>query len=229
MFQIYWNDLFLDEDYLDIANKNLRGDKIQIKTYSSSELCSKLTESYDFGSKLSDSVQFNVDDIFYKIYFIDISRGNNNLKIYFKNQDNNYTNGFMTKSTFVVLECLYIIPEKIFYNYKDFENKYIYTRKNTSKDENKLKRYYKNKDLVLFGNYKKYCMWKGKNGQEFRCDNVGVKCGGDGYFELDTKTKYNIIIPKNSYPIGAIPVETHTRIDKYKQGFRLNENQRNYN
>jgi hypothetical protein len=52
----------------------------------------------------------------------------NQVKIVVKNSDNNYTNGFMTKSTLVSLKGIFLMPKSVLHNGLDFFKKYALYR-----------------------------------------------------------------------------------------------------
>lgn len=93
-------------------------------------------------------------------------KNENNLTIEFINDDSNYTNGFITKSTYVKPKCLYIMPKYVVKNYRKITkhyavifgkmNYYIYRKtgrsfKNTTKFKfgwEYIKHYYK--DRIIY-------------------------------------------------------------------------------
>ena len=48
---------------------------------------------------------------FYKVYKLDISEIGNNFTVKVQNSNNNYTNGFMTKSSLIMLPIITLFPE----------------------------------------------------------------------------------------------------------------------
>ena len=71
------------------------------------------------------------------------------------NNDSNFTNGFLTKSTRISIKLMYLIPKKILKDYKNFfkswEDK-IQEEKNSCKSLDDIKNFYKNK-IVLQKNF----------------------------------------------------------------------------
>ena len=66
-------------------------------------------------------INFFHKDIFFKIFELDAnyidSKSEHNIKIELTNTNNNYNNGFMTKSTFVSLFVAYLIPKQVLLNF----------------------------------------------------------------------------------------------------------------
>ena len=63
-----------------------------------------------------------------KIYELNLEKYQKlNIDIDIKNNDNNFSNGFMTRYTKVDLECLFLVPKKIFLNYKYYYEKHTRT------------------------------------------------------------------------------------------------------
>jgi hypothetical protein len=119
------------------------------------------------------------------------------LRIEINNNDNNYTNGFMTSTTLLQLRVFYFFPL----------NEKLLTRLDKIMIKNRLNKNYswlcRQKsfifDLVLNG-----LQWQGKNGQIFNSTKNTLlhdnKIGGDGNFTCELIKKYGIFIPILSKP-----------------------------
>ena len=135
-----------------------------------------------------------------RFYEIEIDQSHNDLlelRIEINNNDNNYTNGFMTSTTLLQLQVFYFFPlnEKLLTRL----NK-IMIRKRFNKDYSWS---YSQQsfifDLILNG-----VQWQGKNGQIFNSIKNSFlhlhKIGGDGHFTCKLAKKYGIFIPILSKP-----------------------------
>lgn len=81
------------------------------------------------------------------IYYVEnklLEKFKGKITIEIKNNDSNYTNGFVTKQTFVGVHGFYVIPEMIVKNPIVLSQHFLdrYSRKSTSENLTKLKRYY---------------------------------------------------------------------------------------
>ena len=82
---------------------------------------------------------------FTKFYIIEDYNKNLKIKIDIKNNDNNYNNGFMTKSTLVRLDNLFIVPEKVLKNYNYYIKRYRFFSWKRSNTINEIKNFYKDR------------------------------------------------------------------------------------
>lgn len=111
------------------------------------------------------------------------------LKLDVDNDDSNYSNGFMTKSTLLILDQLFLLPENknLYLKFKDWRRK-----------------------KMLSANYAWFCSchrdffncttslyW---NQNERKKVEPGECVGGSGYFECELYKKYKIFIPDLSQP-----------------------------
>jgi hypothetical protein len=142
------------------------------------------------------------------------------LKIDIDNDDNNYTNGFITKFTNLRLSVLSLLPmdRKIFecLRLKACEQKFT-TEKYSWHRKTKRNNFFHLVGLVS---------WTGKNGQKF--NNIDFNIGGSGNFYCELIKKYRILLGKLKCPEYAYIYNLHYLVnkvlyDKYEQ----HENQRN--
>lgn len=144
--RIFLNNFFLDE--YDINNNSLECSHPFISEYSDDLYQFK----QDAGGRLTPNTVFSslhkVKNFFNNqlcLKFFDLSEKYinsaiaHNLKIEIFNNDNNYTNGFLTKSTYVTLSIAYLIPKKILVNYKVFLDEYFTSLKNQRIQHSNLK------------------------------------------------------------------------------------------
>ena len=138
------------------------------------------------------------------------------IKISIENNDSNFTNGFMTKSTLITLHTFSFFPfdKKICQRFVDISNKNI-LKKNYAwgiLERNSLT------NLIL------NTTWSNKT-SKLQIKNLLQTIGGSGYFECKVKKKYNIFIPNITKPYRF-------KMNKYHYNFFFNkynqhENQRN--
>jgi hypothetical protein len=143
------------------------------------------------------------------------------IRINIDNNDSNYNNGFMTKSTLLKLQVLYFFP----YDQK------ILSYFNAIKTKNRIGTnyaWYKRYKNMLF-DIVRHSTWYGKNEQIIDSSKKKIlefhNIGGEGYINCNLVKKYGIYIPKlvksNRYDIDFSFLKY--LYDKYQQ----HENQRN--
>jgi hypothetical protein len=154
-----------------------------------------------------------------RFYEVEIDQTKNQLKlnIDIENNDNNNTNGFITKNTLLQLQSLYFFPyhKKILSYLDDIKIKnrigkdYAWYRRNGNDFFN-----------ILF-----QTKWHGKNRQVVPSHLYNI--GGSGYFCCELLKKYGIFIPKisKSWKFSMIKNMEFYFINKYEQ----HANQRNSN
>tara|TARA_E500000178_G_scaffold291640_1_gene295603 strand:+ start:284 stop:1126 length:843 start_codon:yes stop_codon:yes gene_type:complete len=125
----------------------------------------------------------------------------NQIKISIKNSDNNYTNGFMTKSTLVSLKGVFLIPKSICENGFDFFKSYLNHRHNLKKNciaIKDIKKYYVRSrtpfEFTFIPNEKQFdynhnfsISLKNSQGQEIIQETLSY-FGGDGTYTITWKT-----------------------------------------
>jgi hypothetical protein len=156
---------------------------------------------------------------FIKIYEIEINKNLQKLKINIdiKNDDNNYTNGFMTKSTLIKFEILQLIPlhEGLIKLFKD-------------KGACLLKKNYPwyHRNFNDWFNILSAGFWQEKN-STLRQEDFWYFIGGSGNFLVELIKKYKIFMNKKNFSYRS-SFDSNTIdfiLDKYKQ----HANQRNNN
>ncbi len=158
-----------------------------------------------------------------KFYKIEINQPQDQLtiRIDIDNNDNNYTNGFITKSTLLQLQIFYLFPleEKLL---KRLEK--IMKKNKLNENYAWYRRYYNH-----FFKISRSTHWHGKNGQTFNTRNGYPlelhQTGGSGYFICKLVKKYGIFITKfiKPYRYRYNHSIVNYLFDKYQQ----HENQRN--
>jgi hypothetical protein len=184
----------------------------------------KITGNWQTGSSvdIDKNVLKNFPPLrFYEIE-IDETVDKLHLQIQIKNDDSNYSNGFITTSTLLKLQICYFFP---------LDQKLL-SRLELIKQKNQLTENYawycspKNRifDLLANGLY-----WKGENGQVMDNTNTFIlaayNIGGNGDFFCELTKKYSMFIPKLIRPCrhSFNPKVTNYLLDKYYQ----HANQRN--
>jgi hypothetical protein len=146
---------------------------------------------------LKSTLDENLNLKFYELnenFFHD--KYNHNLCILIFNNDNNHTNGFITKSTLISVGIVYIVPKRILIDFKNFQNKWIKESKIKRHSENtlsSLKNFYKSgveKFNILSNNckkiYKNYdgLKWHNKQGEVIATRQPFGWLGDTGYYNL---------------------------------------------
>ena len=128
-----------------------------------------------------------------RFYELDLSDFSDklNLKIYVDNNDSNYCNGFLSKSTQIQLrECSFFpLNKRLLEKFYEIHKK-RFSSKNYA--------WYQNSKSQIFS-IRTHFEWRGDNAQILQVEDFYI--GGSGYFECKLVKKYKIFIPKllNSY------------------------------
>jgi hypothetical protein len=140
-------------------------------------------------------------DLFFKIFELDEKiinlKEEHTLIIEIFNNDNNHTNGFLTKSTMLSLSTVYLIPKILLLNLDVFYDRFETDRKKyraTHFDIIALKNSYKKKQSMfdlLTSNVKEgnIIPWYNNLNNEMEKFELHQWLGGDGYFKLPFKNK----------------------------------------
>jgi hypothetical protein len=151
------------------------------------------------------------------IYKVSLTQNKNQipLEIEIKNNDNNYTNGFMTKNTLINLNSLFFLP----YNKDLCERLFaIYDRNAVSKNT----AWYFGENSNLF-DLVNHATWIGENGQTVKSSISQhlrwYDIGGSGRFKCTLHKKYGIYVPRiPKFYRHMIPLDLVNCIfNKYKQ------------
>lgn len=167
--------------------------------------------------------------IFFEIDKSCIAKNTNNLKIEVSNDDNNYTNGFMTRSTYIGLNTCMLIPKEMLVNYKKTIDQYesdLLELRRSQKSIKEIQSYYKSKldafKLSSRYGYKKKMVWYNNQNKKYQyawLEWVGIS----GYTNIVFSEK-NYSYDKKNILWCRIPT-----IDMYWLGYKYNyyENLRN--
>lgn len=138
------NNIFIDEFYIDQFNLNQKKIKDndnewseqfnKIKSHSNWRLSGK---HYKESLLKENLIDFYSKDVFFKFFELDevvFKEHNNLVQINFDCNNNNYTNGFLTKNTMIQLLRVHCCPKSILQNYNIFFNNFKKNDKNIRKD-----------------------------------------------------------------------------------------------
>jgi hypothetical protein len=157
-----------------------------------------------------------------KFYEIELSEILDTLevRIEIKNNDSNYTNGFITNSTLIKLQACHFFPLNI----------NLIEKLNKIKNKNRFTEnyaWYKSRKSLIFDFSRDGMQWQGKNGQIVAGAQLQVSgIGGDGMFKCKLEKKYGIFIKSArgySYRFNFSYPLIHYFLNKYIQ----HANQRN--
>jgi hypothetical protein len=198
--RIFLNDQLLDEFFIEqnVETSNYNNDQHILKP---TPRCRVITSLKEVGILKP------------KIYQLEIPKeyDNLNIKIEIENNDNNYTNGFMTKYTVITLKHLYLIPLNI----------------------NLIERLRKRKRKKQISDY--YAWWSSdKHGLIDLLPNTnwrekekiinflsGQRIGTNGIFTCELRKKYGFYLHKDISPTYIIDIGVigliHYLIDKYSE------------
>ena len=157
------NNFFVDEFEIsnnvnsDITDNNVWSEEIRswIKK-TNSNLLSNTVSISDAIDNLKNVKNFYADNVFFKFYELSADTFNkdkeNCLNIEIYSNDNNYTNGFITKSTMVSLSVAQILPKEVLYEYKNLllkHDKKVNNLKKTHMSINEIKEHYNFKEYLF--------------------------------------------------------------------------------
>lgn len=151
------------------------------------------------------------------------------IRIEVKNSDNNYANGFITKSTLVYLSAFYIIPYGLLQDPIEHTQRYLdlFSRKATSHSMLKILKFYKRRPWWPC-NFVDYVKLKEKDNER----KTQLVFGTDATLTIKLKQKYKTYLPEEFINRGFFFLNwlfikdfLVGLSDKYKQ----DENQRNTN
>ena len=194
--RIFLNDQLLDEFFIQQNSSNNTSIPL-----SPAPLITTINSLQEFGLRKA------------KIFELDIPNSLNNvaIKIEIENNDNNYTNGFMTRYTQVILEHFYLIPlnSKLIARLRTIRRKRQFSENYAlwqSRKQDIL-------DLIL------HTSWHEK---ERKIDFLtGQILGTNGTFICKLRKKYGFLIPKKLHPSYIYNMTPNILVlyllDKYKE------------
>jgi hypothetical protein len=139
--RVFANDQFLNEfelpptQYDEVKNQSIlkqvatpKGEKIKEFEYKAFD---HPNANVDTDKDLKDISKIKISNPFLAfIEFEDLDKEKLNIKIEIKNSDSNYSNGFMTDSTLIMLNQFWIISKNLIKIIDDIEEDYRYTARN---------------------------------------------------------------------------------------------------
>jgi len=197
--RIFLNDQLLDEHSIDQNTSTWTKEPLNLQKKTFAERCNHRGKYvYDRCKKFELDIPSEVDDV--------------TIKIEIRNDDNNYTNGFMTRCTLVSLYQFYLIPlnkkftdrtKEIFH--KRFIKYYAYWRAN--------------KQIISDLSY--HTKWIDQASQkELRLDWMHMQ-GSSGSYVCELKKKYGLLIPRDTSPAYLLNIGDESLCsvvhDKYGQ------------
>ena len=168
--------------------------------------------------------------LFLKFYEIDLTNFKDKVKIKIEveNNDSNYTNGFLSKTTLLCLSICTLIPKELLINLVDFSKKFTISRfgKQSKKyftNDFQIAKFYKNRRR-LFCNSTMY-----KTTEGFNSVKNSNWYGGRGSFVINFFKKCNIFTGQNPIPVGYPVFGDHTLLVGLRDKYLKYENIRNIN
>lgn len=151
-----------------------------------------------------DAINDKIKLKFYELPY-SVLRNKVNLQIDVKNEDNNYTNGFMTKSTYLYFSVCLLLPKVYFRDLHKFANDlkrdYTFDRHNKKYYENalRIKKYYKRRLLICY-NQTENVKWTDSN-KKVTQGEIGW-IGGNGTYNVELFKKHGLWTSYNPVPLG---------------------------
>lgn len=145
-----------------------------------------------------------------------------NLEIVVDAVDNNFTNGFMTKTTLIQFDYLYLIPYPIAQNLALIKKKYKFDRKKI-KNINDIKKYYTKKTTthVVLRNFAK---------NDYQAQDIQNMQGGKFNLKIKLFKKLNSFwCEQNDLSIGKRWIGEVDFLEFILDKYLQDENQRNFN
>ncbi len=187
--RIHVNDQLIDEFHISHTSKNCIIE--ENKFYKITPL-----EPFSREEILNIKIKNFPDLKFYEVE-IDEKVKHVSLRININNNDNNYSNGFITHSTLIKLKVCYFFPfnKRLLLRLKEIRDKYLFS-KNYS--------WYRNSRNFIFDLVANGMCWKGTNGEFIdkkksylsQNDTGNISIGGDGEYSAILKKKYRVLMPK---------------------------------
>ncbi len=195
---------------------------------------------------------FKSNPIFLKyIEFNDRDVNNLDIKIEIQNIDNNHTNGFMTKSTQIVLASTFLLSKKLLGRIDDIKNNWKLSRKNYNiSNKSDIDLYYSGRRNVIFDNFADYMLLNFPNivlppKEKFKlyCNNwqdlpLPLRrdglisrwwIGSSGYFHLTVKKKLGFWRHTTDYRKGLWQLGLINFVGQLYDKYKQYENQRSSN
>jgi len=190
--QLLINNIFIDEfeipefissDFLERINNKFYNDYINMEgkhiVYEPSSQHSEWKDNIvGGGSGLKIKVWEIDDSAFHK-------ERENKIEIKVSNNDNNYTNGFMTLSSLIEIKDFFILPKKVL-NERTLQS-YHFRRENFKRLK-AVAGYYKDRS-TFFDNLKEHTTFT-RDHDKKSVGALGAIVGGSGTFQCSTRTKY---------------------------------------
>ena len=151
-----------------------------------------------------DAINSKIKLKFYELPY-SVLRNKVNLQIDVKNEDNNYTNGFMTKSTYLYFSACFLLPKIYFRDLHKFwdnlKRDYSFSRHNRKyfKDTLRIRKYYKRRLLICY-NHTENVRWLDSNNKETKGEVGWV--GGNGTYNIELYKKHGLWTSYYPVPIG---------------------------
>ena len=241
ILRLYINDYFIDEYTVDADSKIQSGSNVMLPdTNIFSNNFIQFLQSFDLLNIVERKANIPKNypgilsnDINVRYFEINenILQTKNKILLEVKNDDNNYTNGFLTKGTFLSLSIAYLVPKDVFLNPDKFLNiqeEKINMMKQRCKSIDTIKNFYKNRKGIF--NILKHCVknssfvFKKQGTEEYEKLEPNHWIGNTGVFKLS----FHNDVLMHDYNDIMYSVDHHLFIglsNKYK----LYEDPRNYN
>lgn len=203
MIRIKIDDYFIDEFNLDFNQKNNN----VISNMPLSEIWVNYRKNYDPLNPQSVNInrpkhlKYTLNEnLIFRFYELDENfidkKNQHDLYISISNDDNNYTNGFLTKSTLVSLGVVFLLPKYVLKNFINFQNKWTQNNKNFRNQQQNItdiKNFYKTRtekfNLLISNNKAVYKDYIGLNWYNIKNNMLNIKnlfewVGDTGYYKL---------------------------------------------
>ena len=177
---------------------------------------------------LPRKIDKNMQIKFYDIKNLHCKNESVRIKVEVKNNDSNYTNGFLSKTTLLCLSICTLIPKELLINLVDFSKKFTISKfgKQSKKyftNDFQIAKFYKNRRLLFCNSVK----WKTTEG--FNGVNDSNWYGGSGSFVINFFKKCNIFTGQNPIPVGYPVFGNLTLFVGLRDKYLKYENNRNHN
>jgi len=159
-----------------------------------------------------------------RFYSFESSSDRVKINLQFKNDDSNFTNGFITHSTMISMPVCFLVSTDLLKNARKFIARWSKNSKQSKNtisnnpDPRKVAKFYRKRNLI-FAN----CMQPGKRNFYSYYEKKNTESfffGGSGKIELDLSKKFNVFI-EGSYAKGFMNIGQYeiaiALSDKYRQ------------
>ena len=154
------------------------------------------------------------------------------IRIEIQNNDNNYTNGFMTKYTRVKLSCIFLASKKMLNRIDELKNNWKFSRKNYQvRNKKDLGVFYQGKRGWILENLAKTMTMNFANLSKIPPDLLKISywIGSSGFFHLTPTKRFGFWVSNENIQKGYYKLGWINSVEQIYNKYKQYENQRSSN